>query len=155
MISTEELAAFIVRAKSATYVGNGIHLLPTRPESVDLQYHEAALIYHDSYFGGSDFLGEEVVYHEHQPVWAMNYYGYLLDPSRIDAAAAGRVIKLALATLYRQGRFLGGWTQQVDELTYVDENTGDPTRFHGIEWILDSADRRLYELRYHGGLIHA
>jgi hypothetical protein len=30
------------------------------------------------------------------PVWAMNYYGYLLRPDLIDASTAGAVIKTAL-----------------------------------------------------------
>lgn len=152
-ISLEDLTAFIVRAKAATYVGDGAHLLPSRPGSIDLQYHEGGLAYHDSYFGGADFLGEEVVYREHRPIWAMNYYGYLLDPQRIDAATAGRVIKVALTALYGCGRFLGGWQHQVEALTYVDESVGGTDRFHGEEHIQDEAGRRLYELRYHGGLI--
>jgi hypothetical protein len=35
MISIEDLAAFVVRAKAATYVGDGTHLLPSRPGSTD------------------------------------------------------------------------------------------------------------------------
>ena len=34
--------------------------------------------YLDSYFGGTDFIGQEVVYFEGQPTWAMNYYGYIV-----------------------------------------------------------------------------
>lgn len=48
---------FIVRAKQATYVGNGEKLLSYRLGSVDLQYQEESLIYHDSYFGTRNFLG--------------------------------------------------------------------------------------------------
>jgi hypothetical protein len=155
MISLTDLTAFIVRAKAASYVGDGAHLLPSRPDSIDLQYHEGPLAYHDSYFGGSDFLGEEVVYVERHPVWAMNYYGYLLDPDQIDGAIAGRVIKASLTALYQNGRFLGGWHHQVDALTYRDENVGDVDRFHGVEHIQDATGRRLYELRYHGGLIRS
>lgn len=153
MISIEHLAAFVVRAKAATYVGDGTHLLPSRPGSTDLQYHDGCYAYHDCYFGSSDFLGEEVVYLNGRAVWAMNYYGYLLEPQRIDAATAGRVIKAALTELYQQGRFLGGWRYHAGELIYVDENAGHIGRFHGVEYIQDSSGMRLYELRYHGGLV--
>lgn len=153
MISLTDLTAFIVRAKAATYVGDGTQLLPSRPDSIDLQYHEGSFAYHDSYFGGSDFLGEEVVYCERHPVWAMNYHGYLLDPEHIDGATAGRVIKAALTAMYQNGRFLGGWRHRVGELTYLDESFGETDRFHGVEHIQDAAGQRLYELRYHGGLI--
>ncbi len=152
MFRPAELTAFIVRAKSATYVGDGARLLPYRPGSHDLQFHDAPFGYHDSYFGGADFIGQEVVYHGPTPVWAMNYYGYLLS-DRIDAQLAGATIKAALTALYREGRFLGGFTYRAGDLTYVDENTGDVERFHGVEHIAHVDGERRYELRYHGGRI--
>jgi hypothetical protein len=153
MVTLSELNDFVVRAKSASYVGNGSRLLPTRPGSHDLQYQEGSFAYHDCYFGGADFLGQEVVYFDHQPVWAMNYHGYLLEPERIDGATTGRVIKAALSAMYQQRRFLGGWRFEVDDYIYLDDSTGNPGRFHGLEKIEDSAGKRLYELRYHGGWI--
>lgn len=39
------------------------------------------MIYHDTYFGGTNFIGEEVVYIDNQTYWAMNYYGTTLDES--------------------------------------------------------------------------
>ena len=83
--SPEQLNTFIVRAKAATYVGGGAKSLSYRPGSHDLQFHEGAFSYLDSYFGGSDFLGQEVVYYEGQPVWVMNYYGRILEPALITA----------------------------------------------------------------------
>jgi len=67
-----ELEKFIVRAKAATYVGNGPRVFPSTA-SHDLEYHEGSFAYLDSYFGGTDFIGEEVVYYNQEPVWAMNY----------------------------------------------------------------------------------
>src|SRR5690554_2776045 len=89
MISSADIAAFVIRAKAACYVGDGSHLLPYRLGAIDLQYQDGPFVYHDSYFGDSDFLGQEVVYHERRPVWGMSYHGYLLEPSRINAATAG------------------------------------------------------------------
>lgn len=51
-LSLEQLNAFIVRAKAATYVGQGERSLSYRPGSHDLQYHEGSYSYLDSYFGG-------------------------------------------------------------------------------------------------------
>lgn len=150
---TDELVAFIVRAKSATYAGDGTPSLPTRPGAIELQVHEGPYSYLDSYVGGADFLGQETVFHEGRPVWSMSYYGYLLEPELLDPATAGHVIKVALSAMYREGRFLGGWTYEVDGLTYTDTSEGGPGRFHGLEDIRDASGRRLYELRYHGGAI--
>ena len=80
-LSLDALEKFIVRAKAATYVGSGAYSLSHRPASHDLEFHEGPFAYLDSYFGGSDFIGEEVVYYNEQPVWAMNYYGRLVEPA--------------------------------------------------------------------------
>ncbi|MCC6801285.1 MAG: hypothetical protein IT319_00270 [Anaerolineae bacterium] len=148
----QHLHDFIVRAKAATYVGGGQHAPSHRPGSVDLEFHAAPFAYLDSYFGGSDFIGQEVVYHDAQPVWAMNYYGYILRPDLIDAALAGSVIKRSLSELYREGRFLGGFVHPVESYTYTDTNSGDVAHFHGKEWIT-CRGIRVYALTYHGGLI--
>jgi hypothetical protein len=148
----EQLHTFIVEAKAATYVGDGARSLPLRPGAHDLQYQKGPFSYLDSYFGGTDFIGQEVVYHEGQPVWAMNYYGRVLKPELITAAEAGRMIKESLSRMYAEGRFLGGYQHVAGELTYVDNSGGDLTSFIGNEWIARRCER-VYELVYHGGLI--
>jgi hypothetical protein len=150
--SIEQLTAFIVRAKAATYVGSGAPSPACRPGSHDLQYREGDFVYLDSYFGGADFIGEEVVYFQEQPVWAMNYYGRILEPTLITAAEAGQIIKASLSEMYRLGRFLGGFEYAVANSTYVDTNDGDATSFTGKEWIARQ-NLKVYELHYHGGLI--
>ena len=151
-LSLPALNIFIVKAKAATYVGDGKKSLSYRPGSLDLQYHDDPFIYLDSYFGGTDFLGQEVVYFHKEPVWVMNYYGYILKPDLITAAQAGQIIKLSLTKLYQQGRFLGGFEYIAGDYTYTDTNQGDFTHFTGQEYI--SRDSlRVYELVYHGGLV--
>ncbi len=151
-VSLDDLNAFIVRAKANTYVGNGTKSLSYRPGSHDIQYHEELFSYIDSYFGGADFIGQEVVYHQQQPVWAMNYYGKIILPDLIDAAQAGQIIKASLSQLYKQGRFLGGFEFPVGESVYTDTNEGTAASFRGKEWITRQG-QRVYELLYHGGLI--
>lgn len=146
------LEKFIVAAKRQTYVGDGKSAEPCRMDAHDLSYDEGEWTYRDSYFGGTDFLGQETVWMSDKAVWAMNYYGYILRGDLIDAEKAGAVIKAALSALYAQDRFLGGFDLQVDKFIYQDKVDGDHTHFHGIETI--SLDGVLaYELRYHGGLV--
>jgi hypothetical protein len=152
-LSLERLEAFIITAKAATYAGNGKRVQPTRPGSIDLSYEEGDLTYRDSYFGSGDFIGEEVVWFHGDPVWAMNYYGYILVPEELSAEESGKVIKESLTALYSEGRFLSGFKHQTTLGLYIDTNKGDVSNFHGMEWT-ERGGRRLYELRYHGGLIH-
>ena len=153
-IPHDQLHTFIVRAKAATYVGSGQKLLPYRLDSHDLQFFDGDWAYHDSYLGESDFIGQEAVYYQGRAVWAMNYYGRILNPGRITSAQAGAMIRASLTRLYAEGRFLGGFELSEGELTYVDTNQGDPEFFTGREWI-SREEEVVYELVYHGGLIRS
>ncbi len=143
---------FIVKAKAHTYVAKGQKSLAYRPGSHDLQFHEGTFTYLDSYFGGTDFIGQEVVYYEGKPVWAMNYYGRILQPTLLNAAQAGQIIMGSLSTLYENGRFLGGYEYKTNLGKYTDTNQGDVFSFQGIEWI-EVQNKKAYELLYHGGLV--
>jgi hypothetical protein len=72
----KDLKEFLVRAHHSTYAN--IHApkaLPLRPDSKDYHFEEGDFCYHDTFFGGKQFLGEEVVYWKGKPFWGMNYYG--------------------------------------------------------------------------------
>ncbi|HML21083.1 MAG TPA: DUF5680 domain-containing protein [Aggregatilinea sp.] len=143
---------FIVSAKCATYAGGGAKLLPYRLGSHDLQFREGDWAYHDSYFGGSNFSGQEVVYYRDEPVWSMNYFGYLLRPDLLSSAGAGQMIMASLTALYDENRFLGGFEHVRGDLRYLDENEGDFRAFQGKETITQG-DTLVYYLLYHGGEI--
>lgn len=68
-----ELKQFIVEAKSQTYVSGGEVSPSSRLAAHDLHYENGEWTYLDSYFGGTDFVGQEVVWHKGQPVWSMCY----------------------------------------------------------------------------------
>jgi hypothetical protein len=152
-LALEDLTDFVVQAKAVAYAGGGPKSLSYRPASCDFQYHSGPFSYLDSYFGGSDFIGQEVVYYEGKPVWAMNYYGRILEPEQIDAAQVGEILGKALSALYEEGRFLGGHQYSAGDTTYIDLNDGDVSGFSGREWIL-RGEAKVYELLYHGGLIN-
>ena len=148
----EGVERFIVRAKQHTYIGNGPKLLPYRLGSSDLQFGEGDWTYHDSYFGESDFIGQEIVYWRKNPVWGMNYFGVILQYEKITAVAVGRMLRESLSLMYGEGRFLGGFEHLSGALTYMDHNEGNVQRLRGREQIL-LAGEVVYELVYHGGLL--
>ncbi|MDK1385062.1 DUF5680 domain-containing protein [Sinorhizobium sp. 8-89] len=153
MFSIQELTDFIVEAKSKTYVGNGAELPACRPGSRDIGHRRGAWSYLDSYFGGTDFAGQEAVWHEGNPRWAMNYFGRIVRPDLIDAERAGAVIKAALQAMYREKRhFLGGMEYQHAYGCYVDSSRGATDHFSGREVIFVDGEEA-YELEYRGGLI--
>jgi hypothetical protein len=145
---------FIVEAKTNTYVGGGGSAPACRPGSHDIGYLRGPWHYLDSYFGGTDFAGQEVVWLDSKPVWAMNYFGRIVEHSLIDGERAGAVIKAALSKMYAEyRRFLGGIEFEHAFGLYADESVGDCSHFSGREVIVVN-ERRAYELDYRSGLIH-
>lgn len=78
------LEPFVLAAKAACYVGSGERAEPSRIGAKDLCFEQGDWSYRDSYFGGTDFIGQETVWVQTTPVWAMNYYGAVLEPAMID-----------------------------------------------------------------------
>lgn len=108
------LDSFIVEAKAATYVGGGRTAPACRTGSHDVAYRRGPWRYLDSYFGGTDFAGQEVVWLSDEPVWAMNYFGRIVEHSLIDGERAGIVIKAALSKMYADHRrFLAEWSSSI------------------------------------------
>ena len=151
-MDNQTLHDFIIHAKAATYVGEGKPAPACRPGSHDLKFEDGDWAYLDSYFGGRDFIGEEVVYYQGKPVWAMNYYGHILRPDLITPAQAGQVIKASLSKMYSEGRFLGGFEYRHDDFIYHDTSEGSVLSLRGREFISRRGETA-YELFYHGGLI--
>jgi Domain of unknown function (DUF5680) len=152
MVKLADLEVFVVAAKSETYVGSGSPADSSRLGAHDLTFAADEWLYRDSYFGGTDFLGQETVWLRAEPVWAENYYGYILRPDLIDATQAGATIKAALSAMYQEGRFLGGFDWAGPHGHYQDHSSGDVSHFHGREVIL-VAGVEAYALDYCGGLI--
>jgi hypothetical protein len=148
------LADFVLAAKAACYVGDGAKASASRRGAHDLTFAQGDWSYRDSYFGGTDFLGQEVVWHRRQPVWAMNYHGFIHRDDLMNGADGGRVIKAALSAMYAEERFLGGFRFVLGKFAYQDDSQGDVGRFEGVETIrVDGIEA--YRLLYHGGLIRA
>ena len=128
-MNLDDLNVFIVKAKRATYVGGGERAEPSRLGSHDLIFQDSGWLYRDSYFGGTDFLGQEAVWLDGEPVWAMSYYGYVMRPDLIDGERAGATIKAALTAMYAEGRFLGGFDWTGPHGRYLDRSEGDVAHF--------------------------
>jgi hypothetical protein len=151
----DNLEAFIVEAKKACYVGNGRHAEPSRLCSHDHAYVRDGFSYRDSYFGGIQFCGQEVVWTSDEPVWSMVYFGFIFEPLLLNAEQSGAIIRAALSELYQQHhRFLGGMRLSHPFGDYCDETVGDYRNFKGRETIMCQG-RLAFELQYQGGLIVA
>ncbi len=76
-----DLYIFLIEAKKQTYANENVKkILSSRKGSFDYEYSNDKMTYHDTYFGGTKFMGEEVIYTSNDiPIWGMNYYGITLN----------------------------------------------------------------------------
>lgn len=146
---------FLIEAKKQTYANNlGERMASTRLNSKDYEYKKDNMIYHDTYFGGTRFIGEEVVYIDNKTYWAMNYYGVTLDETlgeeTMDNALRPALMlvgeDVSVIPVRGPKEFING------EYKYTFKVEGDLNCFNGVETIYKN-DVKMYELKCSGGLI--
>ncbi len=96
----------------------------------------------------------EVVWLEEKPVWAMNYFGRIIEPGIIDGTVAGTIISVPRChSSTNKAASSAAWSSIIRWGAKVDGlSEGDCTHFRGHEFILVDG-QKAYELDYRGGLI--
>lgn len=150
-IDTPEFRAFLIRAKQATYASGSAGLAEsTRPQSHDLAYAEPPYSYFDTYLGGFAFAGEEAVWFEGTPVWAMNYYGTMTVETIPDGFSD--FLKFALRQVPLDAPYRGPERAERDDFCFDCRWEGDIAMFRGEETISHNG-QVIYRLYFHGGAI--
>lgn len=151
----KELYDFLIEAKKQTYANENVEKVnSSRKGSHDYHYQNERMIYHDTYFGGTNFIGEEVVYIDNKIYWAMNYYGVTLDEN-LGEEAMDNALRPALMQVGVYENIIpvrGPREYKNGDFKYTFEVSGDLTNFSGIETIYKN-DKKVYELKCNGGLI--
>ena len=152
MINIED---FLIEAKKQTYANENVEkVLSARKNSKDYEYKSGNMVYHDTYFGGTNFIGEEVVYVDDKTYWAMNYYGVTLDET-LGEEAMDNALRPALMNVGVDKDVIPvrGPKEMINgEYKYSFEVVGDINYFSGVE-IIYKNDKKIYELKCHGGLV--
>ncbi|MCI9434715.1 MAG: hypothetical protein HFI86_05555 [Bacilli bacterium] len=154
------LTGFLIYAKKQTYANsNAPKLNSSRLGSNDYHFEEEIegeiMTYHDTYFGGTKFMGEEVVYrHGNIPKWGMNYYGVTIDES-LSEEAMDKVLRPALMKVGEDNTVLpvrGPSKFENEGYIYTFKANGTIENFDGIEEIYKDGNL-IYRLNCHGGMI--
>jgi hypothetical protein len=143
-----QFVQFLIKAKQNTYAGDGALSPPSRPVSKDLTFRQGDYLYLDTYLGDEDFIGEEAVWHQQKPIWAMNYYGWMLVSS--VPRGFGQFLKKALQNVPVEAPYRGPAHFQDGPFEYACTWQGDIDRFEGQEQILFGG-KVVYQLLFHGG----
>lgn len=146
---------FLIEAKKQTYANETVEKVAnTRQNSKDYEYKKDKMVYHDTYFWGTKFIGEEVVYVDNKTYWAMNYYGVTLDET-LKEEAMDKALRPALMNVGKDKDIIPvrGPKEWVNgEYKYSFNVIGDINYFSGIETIYKN-NKKIYELKCNGGLI--
>lgn len=153
---SKNLYDFLIEAKKQTYANENVEKVSSsRKGSHDYHYQNNEMIYHDTYFGGTQFMGEEVVYfNEETPIWGMNYYGVTMDET-LSEEAMDKALRPALMLVGEDKNVIpvrGPRNYQNGEYEYNFSVIGDLNYFEGIETI-HKGKIKVYELKCHGGII--
>jgi hypothetical protein len=140
-----EVIVFLIKAKKATYAGKGNETESSRPNSHDLQYEEGSLKYIDTYLGGLNFAGEEALWRDGIPFWAMNYIGRV-----IAEGFSGDFLKEALSLVPLEYPFRGPLQYSNGDYIYICSIKGEFHWFSGYEEICFQGNK-VYECVFHGG----
>lgn len=151
-IPAMELVDFLVAAKVATYAtaGEGGERRRAEDGARELTFKAEGWRYLDVYHGSNPFVGRELIWHDEMLVWAMTYYGRV-----VDGVAAGEVyafLKEALRLVEPSRPFRGPASYELGEWRYAGTSVGDVDRFSGSEEISLSG-RLVYSLDYLGGTL--
>ena len=152
-IDLKQLADFLNEANKSTYANKDApKAQSTRLKSEDYHFEKGSLIYHDTYFGSRDFIGEEIVYKDNEPVWGMNYYGYILSEATNEKELYGFLREALMQEYSDIIPVRGGKNYQNNDWEYNNSAGGELDRFTGIEEIY-KAGVLVYKAFYHGGLV--
>jgi len=155
MINLDELAKFLVKAKTQTYAGDGKEVPAQRPGFKELEFIEGDWEYRDSYSGFFFAPGQEVVRYKVKPVWAMAYSGGMNEKYHGDVDFAKKTfgfLKEALKQVHESRPFRGPEYFEQGDFEYIDKSMGDIRSFKGIERILYKGEE-VFRQDYIGGLI--
>ncbi len=145
-----ELGAFLARAKAGSYAADDPGRIRRMEDGGDEAAHEEGVFrYRDRWYGETRFTGEEVVWREGRPCWAMSYLG-------VTGASAPPEFphfhKRALRRVPPDAPFRGPALHREGDLVYVNEWSGDLAAFRGVERAF-LGDREIYRLEYQGGAL--
>ena len=152
-MNLQTLGDFLNHANKSTYANkDAAKAISTRLGSEDYHFEEGDYVYHDTYFGGSDFIGGEIVYEKQRPVWGMNYYGYVLDNAKTVKEVYDFLRRALMSECGNVIPVRGPRLLEVDEWRYTNEPLGTLDRFVGKENIFFGGTL-LYRCDYHGGFV--
>ncbi|MFA7243691.1 MAG: DUF5680 domain-containing protein [Patescibacteria group bacterium] len=155
MINLDELKKFLYEANKNGYAGDGNEVSPQRQGFDEIEYKEGDWLFHDSYTGHYFAPGQEIVYFEGKPVWAMAYAGGMAFDHHGDKELTKKTIeflKTALLAMDPESPFRGPQHFHDGNFEYFSALTGNIEDFADNEYI-EYKDEVVFSQNFIGGVI--
>jgi hypothetical protein len=155
-VPKEKFSRFLVDAKIATYAAqdDSAKVKPALQGSHQLEFRQGGLLYRDIYYGGNYFVGQETVYFNQNPIWAMSYAGGINEGITVAREIAGiySFLQAALRAVPVEAPYRGPESFKDKKFIYSNRILGKIHRFSGVEMIYFQ-ENPIYQLHYSGGTI--
>jgi hypothetical protein len=153
----DELIHFLLHAKRqmCAHRGNEVGRPSLLPGSQEIEYYEAPFFYRNVSFGTNYMVGQETIYFREFPAWSMSFCGGVI-PENIEAEETCLItdfLRQALPLVTYERPYRGPQFYHQGLYRYLDSTQGNIIRFRGEE-IIVRGDKRVYELRYGGGILN-
>lgn len=148
----KDFERFLIKAKRNTYALSGERGENNLTDGAkELDYKSKAFYYRDRYYGSDPFAGEEVVFLNSKPFWVMNYSGRCLN-NMVPKNKIYGFLKRCLKKVSIDNPFRGPSEHRSGNYIYKNKTKGDISNFYGEECV-HYKDKKIYGLKYHGGLV--
>lgn len=151
----EQLKKFLYNANAKGYAGGAQEITPQRPGFNELEYSEGDWYFRDSYAGSFFAPGQEIVYFQDKPIWAMAYAGgmkFEFHNQPEIAKETFQFLKKALLAMDPEKPFRGSAELIDGDWRYISTLDGDIKDFIGNEKIF-KGDELMFEQNFIGGLV--
>lgn len=145
------ITSFLIEANKAGYGNPNVKIEQAEDGGHIINHTQGDWHFCDYFYGGHPYAGQEVIYSNDKPVWAMQYRGWVFGTDMTPNDVYG-FLRKALLQAPEDAPFRGPQEFSNDNLTYQNTCQGDMTNFSGEEIILD-AGRAIYKGLYFGGIV--
>ncbi|GMQ56064.1 hypothetical protein AN1V17_04560 [Vallitalea sediminicola] len=145
--NNEDIIQVLCRAKKSIHKDKSIEDKNSVNNAYDMQYSEGDFKYINKYHGREQFLGEELLRKDDNPIWGMNYNGRIIGEGFSEG-----FLKEALALVTKEHPYRGPMVYQNGQYKYHCIVNGEFQWFQGYEEIFFN-DIKIYECVFNGGYI--
>jgi uncharacterized protein YodC (DUF2158 family) len=151
-VDQARLAEFLVQAKRAGYAsGDTSRIRSLKDGGAEVTFSDGDLSYRGRWYGGTSFTGQEIVWRQGRPVWALNFYGANCPGTAAPHEEFTKFHKSALRRVEAASPFRGPAMYREGRFAYVTEVSGSLKQFRGTERVFFD-DVEVYRMEFHGGL---